>query len=125
MYLSVNLLGFLVRGLFSNPELDELEKKSNNFVKDEIKKNRHINKVLNIISLILFIFYLYLLLKLGNIGVLLTAIIIMIGRLPDLLWEVKNRKRFNPNLVIKKNWWYYFSSFLPWIAFPILYFSLF
>lgn len=124
MYLSVNFLGFLMRGLFSNPELDRLEKEENDFIKNEIKKDKHINKIINIIAIILLVIYLFLLFKLGNIGVLLAGFVIMIGRSPDLLWEIKNGKKFNSNLV-KKDLWFYISAFLPWLAIPILYFSLY
>ena len=48
----------------------------------------------------------------------------MVGRLPDLLWDIKHGKKTDPNLM-NKNALYYISAFLPWLAFPVLYYSLF
>ncbi|MCX6719830.1 MAG: hypothetical protein NTV36_01870 [Candidatus Staskawiczbacteria bacterium] len=124
MYLSVNLLGLLVRGLFSNPELDDLKQEGHEFIKREIEKSQRADKWLNIIALILIIAYLYLLFHIWNIGVMSAAIIVMIGRLPDLLWEIKHGKRTDPKLM-KKNALYYISAFLPWLALPVLYYSLY
>ena len=44
MYLSVNLLGLLVRGLFSNPELDKLKQEGHEFIKNEIEKSQRADK---------------------------------------------------------------------------------
>jgi hypothetical protein len=48
---------------------------------------------MNIIALILIIGFIYSLLHFWNIGVALSAIIIMAGRLPDLIWEIKHGKK--------------------------------
>lgn len=126
MYASVNLLGLLVRGLFTNPELDKLEQDTttHQFLKEEIRKSKRADKALNIIALILIIGFFYILFHFWNIGVVVTAIIIMLGRLPDLLWEIKHGKKVDPNL-LKKNAQYYITSFLPWAAYPVLYYSLY
>lgn len=52
MYLSINLLGFLVRGLFSNPELNNLKEEGSDFVKNEIKKSERADKWINIFALL-------------------------------------------------------------------------
>lgn len=124
MYVSVNLLGFLVRGLFTNPQLDQLEKTGHEFIKEEVRKSKRADKAINILALILIIAFFYSLFHFWNIGVVGVAIIIMIGRLPDLIWEIKHGKKTDPNLM-KKNFLYYTSAFLPWLALPILYYSLY
>jgi len=124
MFLSANLLGLLVRGLFSNPELEKLEQEGSDFIRDEVKKSRRADKMLNITALILIILYFYALFHFWNLGVLAVALIIMAGRLPDLLWEIKNGRKVNPNLM-KKDLMYYVTSFLPWVGLPLLYFSLY
>lgn len=124
IYLSVNLLGLFVRGLFSNPEFDSLKQEGHEFIKREIEKSQRADKWLNIIALILIITYLYLLFYIWNIWAMVAAIIIMIGRLPDLLWEIKNGKKTDPKLM-KKNALYYISALLPWLALPVLYYSLY
>ena len=124
MYLSVNLLGLFVRGLFSNPELDKLKQEGHEFIKHEIEKSQRADKWINVIALILMFAYLYALFHFWNIGVVVAAVIIMAGRLPDLLWEIKHGKKTDPKLM-KKNAMYYISAFLPWVALPVLYYSLY
>ena len=86
MFLSTNLLGLFVRSLFSNPEINRLQSEtSSNILKDEIKKMQYAYKGVNITALILIITYLYLLFHFWNIGVMAVAVILMIGRLPDLV----------------------------------------
>ncbi len=104
MYLSVNLLGLLVRGLFTNPELDRLKQEGHEFIKQEIEKSQRGDKVLNVIALVLIVFYLYALFRFWNLGVLAVAIIIMAGRLPDLLWEIKHGRKVDPNLMKKTHY---------------------
>lgn len=124
MYTSVNLLGFLVRGLFTNPQLDKLEQTGHEFIKEEIKKSKRADKIINIVALILLVVFFYSLFHFWNLGVVAVAILIMAGRLPDLLWEIKNGKKTNPNLM-KKNALFYLSSILPWLGLPLLYYSLY
>jgi len=123
MYLSVNLLGFLVRGLFSNPEIDKLRSESHEFIKHEIEKSERADKWINIIALILIITYLYLLLYFWNIGVMIVAIMFIIGRLPDLLWEIKHGRKIDKTA--SKNAWFYISAILTFGALPVLYYSLY
>lgn len=124
MFLSVNLMGLFVRGLFTKPELDKLKREGHEFVRHEVEKSQRADKWINVIALVLIIAYFYLLFYVWNIGVVAAAIIIMAGRLPDLLWEIKHGKKTDPKLM-KKNALYYISSFLPWVALPVLYFSLY
>lgn len=127
MYLSVNLLGFLVRGLFSNPELDKLKQEGHEFIKHEIAKSERADKWINIIALILIIGYFYSLLHFWNMGVLLAAIIIIAGRLPDLVWEIKHGKKmtYANAISLPQNALYFITAFLPWVALPVLYYSLY
>lgn len=124
MLLGTNLLGLFVRGLFLNPELDKLKEEGHEFIKNEIEKSQRAGKWVNITALVLIIVYFYLLFHFWNIGVVVAAIILMIGRLPDLLWEIKHGKKTDP-MLMKKNAMYYISAFLPWLALPVLYFSLY
>ena len=124
MLLSTNLLGLFVRGLFSNPELDKLKQEGHEFIKHEIEKSQRADKWINIIAFILIFVFFYALFHFWNIGVVVAAVIIMIGRLPDLIWEIKHGRKTDPKLM-EKNALYYISAFLPWVALPVLYFSLY
>ena len=124
MYLSVNLLGFLVRGLFSNPELDRLKSEGSDFIRHEVEKSQRADKWINIIALISIIAYLYLLFYFWNIGVMAVAIMLMAARLPDLLWEIKHGKKIDTK-TMPKNAPYFITIFLTWGAFPALYYFLY
>lgn len=126
MILSVNLLGLFIRGLFPQQELNRIKKEAPEFITIAGKDKEYIHqqKRTTIITLILNITFFYLLFRIWNIGVVIAAIIIMFGRLPDLLWDIKHDKKTDPKLM-KKNALYYISAFLPWLAIPILYFSLY
>lgn len=125
MYLSINLLGYFVRGLFTIPELDKVKQaQTHDFMKREVEKYQNTDKWITFFSFVLSLVYFFCLIYFWNIGVLIASIIIMIGRLPDLLWEIEHGRMTSPELM-KKNTLYYISAFLPWLAFPILYYSLY
>lgn len=126
MYLSVNLLGLFVRGLFPQEELNRIKKEAPQFITiaGSDKKYIHQQKRTTIIALILNLAFFYLLFRIWNIGVVATTVIIMAGRLPDLLWDIKHGRRTEPKLM-KKDFLYYVSAFLPWVGLPVLYYSLY
>lgn len=124
LYLSVNLLGFFVRGLFTNPDLDKLETEGSDFIKEEILKSKSADKWLNIIGLVAIIIYPYLLFHFWNIGVMAVAVILMVVRLPDLLWEIKHGKKIDIK-TMPKNTLSYITSFLTWVMLPVLYYFLY
>ncbi len=123
MYLSINLLGLFIRGLFYNPELDKIKENTKlDFLKKEIEKYQRADIWATITALILNLIFFYLLVHFWNIRVVIVAIIIMISRLDGLLWDIKYGKKTNPE-EIKKTPWYYISAFLPFVAFIVLYFA--
>lgn len=127
MYLSINLLGLCVRGLFTNPELYRLKSEGHEFIKKEIEKSERADKWLNIVAFVLIILYLYLLFRFLNIWVMLVAIILMATRLPDLIWEIKHGKKLTKNEVrnLPHNGSFYIISFLDWAMLPALFYFLF
>lgn len=126
-FLSVNLLGLFVRGLFTNSEILRLKKEGTEFIKNEINKSERIEKRINLMMFILILIYLFVLFYFWNIGVSLTAIILMVSRLPDLLWEIKNGKKITINEARKlpKDLNYYISFTLTILALPMLYYFLY
>jgi Flp pilus assembly protein TadB len=123
IYLSVNLLGFFVRGFFSNPEFNKLESEGSDFVKNEIKKSKSADKWINVVALVLIIAYLYLLFHFWNIGVMAVAIILMATRLPDLLWEIKHGRKIDKSA--PKNVLSYITTLLTWGMLPVLYYFVY
>jgi len=127
MLLSINLLGLLVRGLFTNPELEKLKSEGHEFIKQEIEKSQRADKWINVIAFLLIVGYLYATFHFWNIGVTAVAIVLMIGRLPDLLWEIKTGKKTTVGVVrsMPKNALYFITTFLDWVALPSLYYFLY
>lgn len=124
MYLSVNLLGLFVRGLFPKLELDRIKREGLEHIKHDIKGYQRRQIWITAIALVLNIAFFYLLFRIWNIGVPIVALIIMAGRLPDLLWDIEHGKKTDPKLM-KKNVLYYVTAFLPWLGLPLLYYSLY
>ena len=79
MYLSVNLLGLFVRGLFPQQELNRIKKEAPEFITiaGSDKKYIHQQKRTTMIALILNIAFFYLLFRIWNIGVVAVAVIIL------------------------------------------------
>ncbi len=129
MYLSINLLGLLVRGLFTNPELDKLKGETkHDFIKEEIEKSESADKWINLIAFLGIVGYLYVTFHFWNIGVTAVVIVLMLVRLPDLIWEIKTGQQYNrvaSALSMPKNALYYMTSFLTFAALPALYYFLF
>ncbi|HRR94795.1 MAG TPA: hypothetical protein P5083_01495 [Candidatus Paceibacterota bacterium] len=126
MLVSTNLVGFFVRGLFVNPDLDKLKTtvEGNEFIKEEIKKYERSGKLANAIAFLLIVVYLYLTFHFGNIGVTMIAVIFMITRLPDLLWEIKSGQKISI-YSMPKNTLSFITNFLMWASLPALYYFLY
>lgn len=124
MYLSVNLLGLFVRGLFPELELIRIKKEGLEHIKRNVREYQRQQIWITLIALILNIAFFYLLFRIWNIGVVIATVMIMVGKLPDLLWDIKHGKKTDPKLM-KKNALYYLSTLLPLTALPVLYYSLY
>jgi len=137
MFLSINLLGLFVRGLFPNTQLNELQirlkdldSKNNfeSFIEKEIRKREQGEKFFTVFDLLSIIGYLYITFRIWNIGVTAVAIVLMLVRLPSLLWEIKTGQEFNrvaSALSMPKNALYYINNFLTFAALPALYYFLY
>ena len=128
MLLSVNLLGLLVRGFFTNPELDKIEAETkHDFIKEEIEKSKRADKWLNLVAFLGIIGYLYATFHFWNIGVTSIALVLMFVRLPDLLWEIKTGKKVTRSVAreMPKNALYFITTFLTFAALPALYYFLY
>lgn len=125
MLVSTTLLGLFVRGLFVNPELDKLKAETkNDFIKEEIEKSKRADKWLNVVAFLAIIGYLYATFHFWNIGVTVVAVILMIARLPDLLWEIKSGQKITI-YSMPKNTLSFITTFLMWVSLPALYYFLY
>ena len=128
MWISVNLLGLLVRGFLTNPELDEIEAETkHDFIKEEIEKLKRADKWLNVIAFMGIIGYLYTTFHFWNIGVTCIALLLMFVRLPGLLWEIKTGEKVTRSAAreMPKNALHFITTFLTFAALPALYYFLY
>lgn len=119
--IGVNLIGMLVRGLVSNPEIDKLASEGADFTKKLAKEHHNTERKINIIALVLIIVYLIALFYFWNIGVVITATMIMAARIPDLLWEMKHGKQNIKHMPAR----YLLTLIIMLAAFPVLWYSLY
>ncbi|MCL6096763.1 MAG: hypothetical protein M1444_03760 [Patescibacteria group bacterium] len=124
MYLSVNLLGLFVRGLFPKLEIERVKKEGLPEIKNDIEDYRKKQPWITFFALILNIVFFYILYYFWNIGVVIVAIMLMSGRLPDLIWEIKHGRKIDPK-TMPKNTLNYVSTLLLWGALPVLYYFLY
>jgi hypothetical protein len=126
LFISVNLLGFFVRGLYED-NYNNLRTDGTEFVKKEIGKLDSIDTRCNIIGLLSLICFLFILFYFWNIGLVIVSCIMMISRLPDLLWEIKNKKKLTSGEAneLPKNVVHYLTTFSWVLEIPLLYYSLF
>ena len=100
MLIGTNLVGFFSLGL--------------------IRKNIGISLFVTVIGLL----YLFLLLYFLNIGVAIAAMLLMVARIPDLIWENRYGQKID-----KKNrpkgFRYTLATILMWAALPVLWWSLY
>jgi len=119
MIVGTNLLGLIVRGFVPY------------YIKDEhgdlvIAENKTSSKgiVLTLFFVILTIFYLIVIYRYCNLGVVLSAAILMIVRLPDLLFEMRTGEKLTAKNMPKRPI-DLFCMVLGWAALPILWYSLY
>src|SRR3989344_778696 len=90
LYASINLIGLLVRGFFTNPEIDKMAVEGSDFIKKLANEHQSAERKTNITALILLIAFFVALYYFWNIGVVIAALIIMAARIPDLVWEIRH-----------------------------------
>ena len=119
LYLSINLLGMIVRGFYDKIDNSGVDP----ILHYEVKKLNRAGNFTTLIFIVLAVGYFYLLFHFWNIGVVITAAMLMIGRLQDLLWEIHNGRKVTakdcPKGIVS-----IISTALDWGAFVVLWFAL-
>ena len=124
MLVGTNLLGLAVRGLVPAPEARETEDRTADpFVQELITHDKRANVGVTVFFVALGLVYLYALLRFWNIGVVGAAVMLMLGRLPDLLWEIRTSKKDKPHRA-PKGLRGLLAMSLTWGALPVLWFAL-
>lgn len=119
LYLSINLLGMIVRGFYDKIDNSGVDP----ILHNEVKKLNRAGNFTTLVFIVLTAGYYYLLYHFWNIGVVLTAAMLMMGRLQDLLWEIHNGRKVTtkdrPKGIVS-----IFSTVLDWGAFVVLWLAL-
>ncbi|MFA5240481.1 MAG: hypothetical protein WC476_12345 [Phycisphaerae bacterium] len=99
MLISVNLLGYVVRGLLWSPT--SMEEKVAKIVFRDVPNREPMTPIYNfVITLVAFVLtatWFFALYHFWNIGLVAAAGLIMLSRLPDLLWEIKHGVKVTKN----------------------------
>lgn len=94
MYIGINLIGFVVRNLVSwASPLDDVSDDFKNTFNREIRQNRSADRALCLLFLFLTVAHLIAIYHYWNVVLVACAALIMISRLPDLLWEIRTGQR--------------------------------
>jgi hypothetical protein len=124
LFASTNLVGFLVRGLFTNPELNRLEIEGHDFAKEAVRQHRRTEQTVNIVALILVVAFLLALDHFWNAGVVLAATMLMVARITDLLWEMKHGSKLQLKEMRHPALWM-LNTVLSWASLPALWYALY
>ena len=123
MYVSVNLIGMLVRGLVLVADVEkQLSERDDNFKKVAGEfYNPKLERKVNITAAVLILIYLGALFYFWNIGVVIVAVMLMAARIPDLLWEIKyGRHKIKDMPAI-----YILTLLIMFAALPVLWYALY
>lgn len=97
MYIGINLIGYLVRSvvpaLSPFSPLDEVSESAQKIINREMQSKRRADIVLSLLFSIIMVAYLFGVYHYWNVALIAVAVLVMIGRLPDLLWEIRTGKR--------------------------------
>jgi hypothetical protein len=121
---SINLLGYFIRGFFL-PRLpvDGGSDRVTALLQGEAKKFYLAHHVGTLIAFILTVAFLFALYHYWNVGLALSAGIIMLARMPDLLWEIRNGRKMT--LDDKPTGLFYQLSFaVILLTLPLVWYSL-
>ena len=118
MLIGINLIGIIVRGFIQSPQEDE----NGNPIGENISSSGSI--ILTLLVSLITIAYLYALFHFFNIYVSIGAIMIMISRISDLLYEIKIGKKITkkdmPNRPVDT-----IFNIIGWLAFFVLWYAFY
>ena len=117
MLASTNLIGMLVRGFFTAPEMENVH----DAIKNEYVKGQ---RATNIIALVLIIIFLGALYHFWNIGLVIAALMLMASRVPDLIWEIRNGRKLEMSDMARPKF-HLLSMVLSWASLPVVWYALY
>ncbi len=130
MWVSTNILGLFVRGFFKDPVLQALDDAENEkvlpdrFIKSLRDEHVGANGLVSLVALILFVGFLFFSYYFLGAFALLSVLMQMIGRFPDLIWEIRHGKKIDVN-TMPKDIVYYLTASLSLLSFPVFGYAIY
>jgi hypothetical protein len=124
LFLTTNLIGFLVRGLVPDTSLNILPSEEGDFINGVIQEHRRSGRVLSLVPLLLLAAVLVALYHFWNVGVVLAAVMLMAARVPDLIWELKHGRRLG-KLDMARPALHSLTTIIMWLSLPMLWYALY
>jgi len=121
--ISTNLIGMFVRGFFTE-DTEELRKELHPSMHEELHKLKRADFGATVLSFILIAIFLYLLFKYVNTWALFAALLLMVGRIPDLIWEIKHGRKVTKT-DRPKGILYTITGVMDWLAFPVIVWAIY
>jgi hypothetical protein len=112
MLISTNLIGIILEGLFHSVAKNKI-----------ILNNSRLNKTL-LFTFLFALLYLLLLYYYWNLGLMISATILMICRIPDKIIEIKTGEKTTYSNMQKKPI-DYFTTILMWLVIPLIWYSIY
>lgn len=125
MLACTNLIGLLVRGFFTSPEMENLiagDDDVSKLLRQDYQSN---NRVANIIALTLIIIFLSALYYFWNIGLVIAALMLMAARIPDLIWEIRHGRNVDHFEMILQPRSYRLISMINYASVPVIWYALY
>lgn len=118
MFIGTNLLGAVVRG-----HRPTFRKDRDGNLNSMVDVSSTGNIIITIFFSIIAIAYIYALYHFWNIGIAVAALILMLTRLPDLLFELRTGEKIRPSNMPKKSI-NILLNLLSWLVLPLIWYSL-
>jgi len=118
------LVGLMIRGIFwLPPSIDAPTDCSREILTHESRRLYIANIVMTLLSLVLMVALFFVLYYFWNIGLAVSAGLLLLSRLPDLFWKIRTgNKVFKANM--PKGAVYVVSFLLTLISLPLIWYSL-
>jgi len=121
MVIGTNIIGFIIRNLHQPPINEYI---NNQYVEFKLSHQNRSNLFIAILFIIIALVYFFLLYYFWNVGVTISAAIVMFSRVPDLLHEIKTGMKIKLTSMPRKPLDYLMMS-IQWAALPLLWYSLY
>jgi hypothetical protein len=125
MAVTTNLIGFVVRGFFlPSMPMEDASDRVIEILKQEEGRYQIANFAMTMIAIALTCIFLHALYHFWNVSLSIAAGMLMLSRLPDLLWEIRNGQ---PRSIqdLPKTGIFIITTGLMWLSLPLIWYSLY